>query len=160
MEATADSGALIDQQHIEIDEDEDAASLYAKALEAIRLQTERIVDRLNAGMLTMLPQDSAKASHWRKRTAADGRIDWRMPAQGVSQLVRALVKPYPGADFLFEGDAVKVWKCAVVANAASNLEPGKVLVVDGRHVTVKCGIDAICLLEHELSTLPKEGDYL
>ena len=160
MEAAADSGALIDQQHLVIHEDEDAASLYDKVLEAIKMQVERIVDQLNAGKLAVLPQDPAGANHWRKRSAADGRIDWRMPAKGVHQLVRALAKPYPGADFFFAGDAVKVWKCAVVANAASNLEPGKVLAVDGRHVTVKCGIDAICLLEHELPTLPREGDYL
>ena len=108
----------------------------------------------------MLPQDPARANHWRKRSAADGRVDWRMPAKGVHQLVRALARPYPGADFLFAGDSVKLWKCAVVADTACNLEPGKVLAVDGRHITVKWGIDAICLLEHELPTLPKEGDYL
>lgn len=160
MEAEADSGALIDQQRLVIEEDEDAASLYGKVLDAIKLQVERIADRINAGTLAVLPQDPAKANHWRKRNVADGRIDWRMPARGVHQLVRALARPYPGADFLFAGDPIKVWKCTVVEGAASNLEPGKVLAVDGRSITVKCGIDAICLLEHELPTLPKEGDYL
>lgn len=43
MEMEADSGALIDQQRLVIDEDEDAASLYGKALDAIKLQVERIV---------------------------------------------------------------------------------------------------------------------
>ena len=159
MEAEADSGALIDQQRLVIDEDEDATSLYGKVLDAIKLQVERIVDRLSKGTLAVLPQDPAKANHWRKRNAADGRIDWRMPAKGVHQLVRALARPYPGADFLFAGDSVKVWKCTVVEGAASNVEPGKVLAVDGRNITVKCGIDAVCLLEHELPTLPNEGDY-
>lgn len=160
MEMEADSGALIDQQRLVIDEDEDAASLYGKALDVIKLQVERIVNRLNDGTLTLLPQDPAKANHWRKRNAADGRIDWRMPAKGLHQLVRALARPYPGADFHHGGAPVKVWKCAVVEGVASNLEPGKVLKVDGRSITVKCGIDAICLLDHELYTLPREGDYL
>lgn len=160
MEAAVDSGALIDQQRLMIDENDDAASLYRKVVDAVKQQVERIVDQLNAGQLAVLPQDPARVNHWRKRSAADGRIDWRMPAKGVDQLVRALAKPYPGADFLFAGDSVKVWKCAVVNDAAGNLEPGRVLAVAGRHVTVKCGIDAVCLLEHELPTLPKEGDYL
>lgn len=160
MDASADTGALIDQLQIVIDEEEDAASLYGKVLEAIKLQVERIVDSLNASTLALMPQDSVQANHWRKRTASDGLIDWRMSANSVHQLVRALTKPYPGADFLFAGGTYKVWKCSVVKDVAGNLEPGKVLLVSGRNITVKCGIDAICLLEHGLLTLPKEGDYM
>lgn len=74
--------------------------------------------------------------------------------------MRALARPYPGADFHLGGAPVKVWECALVEGVASNLEPCKVLKVDGRRITVKYGIDAICLLDYELYTLPREGDYL
>lgn len=160
MEPTADSGALVDQQRIVIDSEDDAAVLYAKVLAAIRQQVAAIVERMNVGPLRVLPQDHALANHWRKRSATDGRIDWRMPAQGVHRLVRALARPYPGADFLYEGQPVKLWKCNLVPTGASNLEPGKVLSVVGAQITVKCGVDAICLVDHGLLALPREGGYL
>ena len=160
MEATADSGALVDQRPIKIDEDDDAPKLYDKVLAVIPQQVIAIIDRANVGQLDGLPQDHMKANIWRKRVPADGCIDWRMPAQGVHRLVNALTRPYPGADFKYEGRHIKVWKSAVVLGSLPNQEPGKVLSVVGRQVTVKCGVDALCLVEHELLTLPKEGGYL
>jgi methionyl-tRNA formyltransferase len=160
MEQAADSGALIDQQRVTIDSVDDAAALYAKMLAAIRRQVPAIVERMNAGPLQVTPQNEAVANYWRKRSVADGRIDWRMPAQGVERLVRALARPYPGAEFVRDGQPVKLWKCAVVPAPAANHEPGKVLYVVGAQITVKCGVDAVQLVDHELLALPAEGSYL
>lgn len=160
MQPEADSGPILDQQRIAISRDDDAASLYAKVLAAIRGQVGTIVDGLTTGRLRLLPQDEAHANHWRKRSAADGQIDWRMSAHSVYNLVRALSRPYPGADLVLGGRPAKVWKCAVALAGSPNQEPGKVLAVSGREVTIKCGVGAICLTEHELPALPAPGDYL
>ena len=160
MHADADAGPLLHQLPMAISEDDDAAALYAKVLLAIDTQLPLIVRGLVAGTLQAMPQDVTLASHWRKRGAADGLIDWRMGATNVRNLVRALGPPYPGAEFLRDGQAIKLWACAVVPGAAPHHEPGKVLAVDGRAVTVKCGVDALLLLDHGLLQLPAPGDYL
>lgn len=160
MDEGADSGPLLSQAPIPIGPDDDAATLYARILAAMPGQIADIVQGLSAGTLVPRPQDAAAANYWRKRGADDGRIDWRMEAGAIRNLVRALARPYPGAHFVAEGRDVKLWRCAVAPSSAANLEPGKVLAVEGRELVVKCGRDALRLQEHELDALPAPGDYL
>jgi len=160
MDAGADSGPLLSQRTIDIAPEDDAGALYAKVLAIIPGQVEEVVRGLTDGSLTPQPQDPARASYWRKRTADDGRIDWRMDADAVRNLVRALARPYPGAHFVHAGQSIKLWRCDVVQSGSPNVEPGKVLAVDGRCITVKCGRAAVRLLEHELDDLPAPGAYL
>jgi methionyl-tRNA formyltransferase len=83
---------------------------------------------------------------WRKRSCADGKIDWRMSAQTIHNLVRGLAAPYVGAHFLVDGKEIKVWKSAIFLNAPNNIEAGKVLLNTNEGLVVKCGVDAITLL--------------
>ncbi len=160
MDSGADSGPLLSQLPVVIDPDDDAASLYAKVLALIPRQVENIVRGLDDGSLVPHPQDASLATYWRKRSADDGRIDWRMEPYAVRNLVRALARPYPGAHFMHQGREIKVWRCIEQTVGAPNAEPGKVLAVDGRNITVRCGQGSVCLTDHELETLPSEGDYI
>lgn len=160
MDAGADSGDILSQQPVAIAPDDDAGRLYRKLIDTALPQLHTLTSALADGSATATPQDHTKATYWRKRSAADGRIDWRMPASGIHNLVRALARPYPGADCAHGGGVAKVWRSRVVADAPADLEPGKVLgVADGR-IRVKCGIGAIELIEHGFDPLPAEGSYL
>lgn len=160
MDSGADSGPLLSQLPVAIDPEDDAASLYAKVLALLPRQVENIVRNLDDASLVSQPQDAALATYWRKRSAEDGRIDWRMEPYAVRNLVRALARPYPGAHFIHKGREVKVWKCIEQTGGAPNAEPGKVLAVDGRNITVRCGQGSVCLTDHELDIFPAEGDYI
>lgn len=160
MDSGADSGPLLSQLPVGIDFEDDAASLYAKVLELLPRQVETIVRGLDDGSLIPQPQDVTCATYWRKRSVDDGRIDWRMESSAIRNLVRALSRPYPGAHFMYQGREVKVWRCNELAEAQPNAEPGKVLLVEGRHITVRSGRGAVCLIDHELDAIPSEGDYL
>jgi methionyl-tRNA formyltransferase len=160
MAPGADEGPIVDQVPITIDPEDDAGSLYRKILSVVPQQIERIVRGLAQGTLVRRPQPPDEGNSWRKRSAEDGRIDWRMSAESVHNLVRGLTRPYPGAHFEFAGGAVKVWRTEVVRDAPLFHEPGKVLAVDGRVVEVKCGSGSVRLLDHEMPELPSRGDYL
>ena len=160
MDAGADSGPLLSQLPIDIAAEDDATSLYSKVLALLPSQVESIVLGMSSGSLVPQSQDGSRATYWRKRSADDGRIDWRMDSSSVRNLVRALVRPYPGAHFVYQGREVKVWKCTESEAGAPNVEPGKVLDVFGRRITVRCGGGSVCLIDHELDTLPSSGDYL
>ncbi len=159
MDSGADSGPLLSQLPVGIDLEDDAASLYAKVLELLPLQIETIVRGLDDASLIPQPQDETRVTYWRKRSVDDGRIDWRMESSAIRNLVRALSRPYPGAHFMHQGREVKVWRCSEIAEAPPNAEPGKVLLVEGRHIIVRSGRGAVRLIDHELDTLPAKGDY-
>lgn len=160
MTDEADAGPLISQEPVEIVRSDDAGSLYARISETALRQLMDMTRELATGTATMIPQDHSKANHWRKRGPVDGLIDWRMPAEGIVNLVRALAPPYPGADCTYHDKKVKIWTAQAIANTRSNLEPGRVLAVEAANVVVKCGDGAVALIEHDFQPLPAVGSYL
>ncbi|GAB5348741.1 formyltransferase family protein [Alteriqipengyuania sp. 357] len=161
MDEGADSGPILSQVPLAIANEDDAASLYRKVLQVMPGQLQGIVAAMADGTLAPQPQDHALATTWRKRGAADGLIDWRMPASGIYNLVRALTRPYIGADFRLGDDLVKLWHCAEFdGDVPENAEPGKVLEAGPDGVVVKAGIGAVRLIETSDMPTPTVGDYL
>lgn len=160
MDAEADSGDILSQREIIIDGEDDARILYDKVAQSALEQIKEFVPHLAAGTFQRHKQDQRFANTWRKRSSADGKIDWRMSAHSIHNLVRGLAKPYVGAHFIVDGQEVKVWKTAVVSDVPRNIEPGKVLMQANSKSVVKCGEDAICLLVTEPSFEPIKGSYL
>lgn len=160
LDEGVDSGDILSQVFVPIEPDDNATSLYQKLIEAAKMQIPAFTRALAAGTYKRIPQDHTKANYWRKRTKADGEIDWRMSARTIHNLVRALAHPYPGAHFVWQGREIKVWRSEIVPCTLSYVEPGKVLAVDSSGILVKCGEDALRLVEHEFTELPREGSYL
>lgn len=160
MDEGADSGPIVSQHPVSIGPDETARELYDKLVREAETQLRLFLPQLAGGTCKMTPQDERGATYWRKRGVRDGEIDWRMPARGVHNLVRALTRPYPGAHIAVEDGHVKVWRTRVEAGAPVNAEPGKVLAIEGGAPLVKCGEGAVWLVEHELAHVPGEGGYL
>ena len=108
-----------------------------------------------------IKQDNKSANTWRKRGASDGLIDWRMSAQSIHNLVKALAKPYIGAHFTHEDNEIKVWKTKVIKTELCNIEPGKILDKDGDGCPViMCGSDLIKLIQIDTVMNLSIGDYL
>lgn len=160
MDAGADSGDILSQREIIIDNSDDARTLYDKVTEIALEQIEEFLPTLAAGTFQRRKQDQQLANTWRKRGRGDGEIDWRMSAHSIHNLVRGLAKPYVGAHFIVDGKEIKVWKTAVVSGVLRNIEPGKVLSQTGSKPVVKCGENAICLLVTEPSFEPIAGIYI
>ena len=160
MDAGADSGDILSQREIIINDTDDACELYDKVTQTALEQIEEFVPQLTKGTFKRKKQDHLLASTWRKRGSADGKIDWRMSAQSIHNLVRGLSKPYVGAHFTVKGQEIKLWKTAVVGISSPNIEPGKVLMQTSAGPVVKCGEDAICLLITEPKFEPLVGNYL
>jgi methionyl-tRNA formyltransferase len=161
MDEGADNGDILSQRPLPIFHDDDACSLYARMTEVALAQISEFLPQLESGSFERIPQDDAHANAWRKRSAEDGRIDWRMSAVNIYNLVRALAPPYPGATIFLDGRDYPVWKSEVIDMAVpKNLEPGRVLAVEGSVVSVASGDGAIRLLDHDLPTIPTVGGTL
>lgn len=159
MDEGADSGDIVSQVRMPVLPNDDAGSLYARLLDAIDKQILDIAAQLASGTLQRVPQDHAAASYWRKRGKRDGQIDWRMPAEGIRNLVRALAAPYPGAHCIINDQECKIHKVETVKSDA-DLEPGRVLSVTKNVITIKAGVDAVRLIQHEIDDVPKPLDCL
>lgn len=160
LDEGADSGDILSQEPVAIGEEDDAGTLYARVTEVALRQIETFTAQLAAGTHPRTPQDHAQATTWRKRGRADGLVDFRMSARSIHNLVRALARPYVGAHCLYQGLEVKLWRTARVTGAPPDREPGKVLAVEGERIVVKCGEEALALVEHEFPAPPAPGSYL
>ena len=160
MDEGADSGDILSQSRIKVEDEDDAASLYEKITEAALTQVQIFVPQLASGRFNRLTQDHSCANAWRKRSKMDGQIDWRMSARNIHNLVRALSKPYVGAHFLYQEQEIKVWSTELVFDVARNIEPGKILEVTDKGAVVRCGEQGIRLLGTEPVFKPGIGEYL
>ena len=160
MNEGADSGNIISQTLLPILDDDDAAALYERVIAVALSQIDDVIQQLTSSEVIGVPQDEAKANYWRKRDWRDGQIDWRMPASGIRNLVRALARPYVGAHFIRSDKTFKVWDCRIVENSSLLTEPGRILRVDSAGILVKCGVDAILLTDVDPYPSVMEVDYL
>jgi len=160
MDTGADSGDILSQHKIPILPSDNASSLYERVTTTALGQIREFLPQLISGNHPRNPQDHSLSNVWRKRHLPDGCIDFRMTAQSIFNLVRALSSPYFGAHFLYSGSTIKVWDCKPIPSGLINLEPGKVLCVDRLGILVKCGTDSILLTNISPSIDIKPGMYL
>lgn len=160
MDSGTDSGDIISQSHILINDNDCAKTLYRRITNEALDQIEQFLPKLELGTIVSHKQDHTLANVWRKRSSLDGIIDWRMSAKSIHNLVRGLSHPYIGAHFIFEGNEIKVWKTELIRDFPSNIEPGKVLSNSEKGSIVKCGDGAIQLLEIEPKYSLIPGSYL
>ena len=155
MDEGADSGPIVSQRTIAIDPNDNATSLYDKVL---RVSTEQLlklgIDLVN-GTAEFKEQDHSKATYWRKRSRKDGMIDFRMNANTIHNLVRALATPYPGAEFAFKDQFILVQRSSISCDEyPRHIEPGKVLSKANDNLLVKtAGCEAIWLLGLESNNI-------
>jgi methionyl-tRNA formyltransferase len=159
MDEGADSGPILSQRDLPIPSTWYADDLY-QAMCSVAIQQLR--DLLNAGdqpFIDAQPQPKL-GNVWRKRSKADGEIDWRMSAQSIRNLVRALGHPYPGAHFVYEGRDVIVRRAELAAFGHDNLEPGKILRCEADRFCIKCGQGALWISELSEPIELTDGEYL
>jgi methionyl-tRNA formyltransferase len=131
MVKSADAGAVVDQEGIDIDPRDTAEQAFRKVLPCARRVLARQIDALLAGTARETPQDDAQATYFGGRKPEDGRINWGQTSAQIFNLIRAVTDPYPGA-FTDVGDArLMVWwaETDTPATRQRRGKPGEVLSV-------------------------------
>ena len=160
MDDGADSGDIVSQYPIKISENDNAGTLYKRITETALEQIDEFLPTLQSGDCNKIKQDHSKSNTWRKRDKNDGKIDWRMSAITIHNLVRGLTKPYIGAHIKYKDEIIKVWETKVIRGGEENIEPGKVILVDNNGIVVKTGENAIRLKKTEPVLDIGPGSYL
>jgi methionyl-tRNA formyltransferase len=99
--------------------------------------------RLAEGRLTRTPQPDEGVSYAAKISKDEAALDLRLPASTLLRRIHAF-NPAPGASVQSGDSVLKIWRAERIAGSG---EPGLVLAVDARGVTVACGEDALLLTE-------------
>jgi methionyl-tRNA formyltransferase len=123
MEPKTDTGDIVDFQPFKIRARDDIRTAYQKVDQTAIEMIERTIPKIANGTEKLVKQDDNKATRYYKRTPDDGMIDLSWDAIKISDYVRALTHPYPGAFIRLECGDIKIWK-ASIASCDPGFEPG------------------------------------
>lgn len=154
MVKSADAGAMVDQDGVEIGPRDTAEQAFRKVLPCARRVLARQIDALLTGTAKETPQDDAQATYFGGRRPEDGRINWSQTSRQIFNLIRAVTDPYPGA-FTDVGPArLMVWWAETDSPAARGKrgKPGELLSV--APLVVATGDGAIELTKTEWRNAP------
>jgi len=153
MEQGADTGAIIHQENLEVLLSDTASTLYEKIISQALRQIPMFTRQLRDGDAVFIEQDETKSSEWRKRGFRDGIIDWRMSAISIYNLIRALTKPYCGAQFACKEQFIIIWRAEIPQPSSDEFnaditfeEPGKILAIDEYSMLIQCGDNSTILV--------------
>lgn len=154
MDTGVDTGDILTQKKVTIDDKETAESLFGKLSKA---GAELIVDtlpKLEKGEIIPVKQDESYASHVKMMDKSMGRIDWTKDAALIERLVRGL-NAWPSAYTSYQGKTVKIWNSDVVrGDADSGLKdaekPGTIVAVAKDFFDVACGKGILRIYELQL----------
>lgn len=144
MEAGLDTGPVYAEARVGIGPATTAGELHDQLAARGGELLVAELDGILAGAAVATPQDDVLATYAPKIAKADARIDWTRPASEIDRAVRAY-NPYPGANFGFEDERVKLWRAS--AESAAGKAPGQVMAVDAAGISVACGDGSLVLTE-------------
>jgi len=157
MVKSADAGAVVDQDGVDIGPRDTAEQAFRKVLPCARRVLARQIDALLAGTAKETPQDESQVTYFGGRKPEDGRIAWTRTSAQIFNLIRAVTDPYPGAFTDVGGARLMVWWVEPDSAAAKGRKgkPGEILAV--APLVVATGDGALELSRVEWRNAPAPG---
>lgn len=109
-----DTGKVITQIEVPIDENDTGGILLEKYAKAYFPLIKNVLEKVRTNQLTLTAQIEENASYFGKRTPNDGQINWTWSDETIRNWVRAQAAPYPGAFTFYEGQKIVIDKISVV----------------------------------------------
>lgn len=152
-----DTGDIIFQEEIDIDDDDDAGSIHDKLMRLGAQLAVKTVDAIERGTATFHKQDDIDPATIKKAPKIfkdDMRIIWDRPATDIVNHIRGL-SPYPAAWTTLTDDkgadiTAKIFK-AVKATSPQSLAPGQIKVIDGKRLLIGTADQPVEICDIQLS---------
>jgi len=113
LEDKVDTGNIILQEKISIDDKDDFGSLHDKMMMLGSEVVLKTINLIDSGNYSLTKQNDSVTSPAPKITKEICEIDWSKYAVEIHNLVRGL-SPYPGAYFNYNGKTYKVFKTKMI----------------------------------------------
>ncbi len=137
MDAGMDTGPILTQEQVPIEEEDTAESLEAKLAEVGAELLIRTLPEWFEHRLVPRPQREEEATYTKPISKADGEINWKLSALEIWRRVRAFY-PWPGCYTRYQGKLFKIL-AAVPLPGEEGLPPGKVIKLSEPEVPVGVG---------------------
>ncbi len=135
LDEGVDTGDIIGQSVIEINENTTATDLYKKVDEMHVELISKYWDDISNDRVVLTKQDESMATEWPGRKPEDGELFSSMTMDEADKLVRAVTHPYP-ATFYKDGDKViRIWSARV------NVDEGEIKLSDGYLIPIDYEIE-------------------
>jgi len=144
-----DAGAIIMQQDIAINHDDDSVSLESKLRDLgaeLLLKSIAIIKNKD---YKLIPQDEKNVSFAPKLKKSDGLINWQKPAEEINDLIRGAL-PWPGAFTHYKGKLLKIYKADVVQKTGLSAGAGEILNISKAGLEIVTGKGVLVVRELQL----------
>lgn len=136
MDETLDTGDILASIKYPINANEDANIIKNRMFEyTIKLFDENWEEIIN-NRCRIIKQDHSKGYYFPARKPEDGLINWHSNAKDINNLIRALVKPFPGAFSFYEGIYFRFEKAEILIDNKVHFKPGKIIKSDKNYIIV------------------------
>jgi methionyl-tRNA formyltransferase len=125
LDEGVDTGDIIGQDSISLNENSTATELYKKVDQMHITLIEKYWNSIVNNNITLTKQNEADATEWPGRKPEDGEILNSMTMDEADKLVRAVTHPYPGAFYHAEEKTLRIW------SAKTNSADGGITLKDG-----------------------------
>ncbi|MEX0998528.1 MAG: methionyl-tRNA formyltransferase, partial [Thermodesulfobacteriota bacterium] len=146
MDEGMDTGDMLLKKEIQIQDEDDAGSLYEKLSQLGAELLLETISQLQEGKLDPAKQDESQATYAPMLKKSDGEIKWEKSAVEIRNLVRGL-NPWPGTFTKLGNKSLKIFKTKIVDGGGS---PGEVLESDLGGLVVATSEGALEILELQL----------
>jgi methionyl-tRNA formyltransferase len=143
MEEGLDTGPMLLMEGLPIEATDTTGTLHDKVAALGARMIVEALHKMAAGGLVATPQPDVGVTYAAKITKEEARLDFTLPADVLARKIRAF-NPFPGANGMVDGVAVKIWHADAVDG---NGTPGQVLQADAGGIVVACGAGALRLTE-------------
>jgi len=140
-----DAGPIIDQVKFPIRLVDTVYDVKQKIAKITPKLVVEVLQRIKKGALKIRPQRGT-AKYYPPRKPEDGRIDFKKNAGEIYNLVRALVKPWPGA-YAFYGRKKIIFERTDFSKNMVNMKPATITRVDRDQVEIAAGKGVLILKE-------------
>ena len=144
-----DAGAIIMQQDIAINHDDDSVSLESKLRDLgaeLLLKSIAIIKNKD---YKLIPQDEKNVSFAPKLKKSDGLINWQKPAEEINDLIRGAL-PWPGAFTHYKGKLLKIYKADVVQRTGLSAGAGEILNISKAGLEIVTGKGVLVVRELQI----------
>jgi len=148
MDTGLDTGAILAQQNFDIADDDTTATLEPRLAKLGAELLLQVLNLLQSGSITKIPQDNALTTYAAKITKEEARINWQKSVKEVERMIRAF-NPWPIAYTEINGLVVRIFKAVLLDNKISNNTPGTIIHSDknGIDIAAQNGVLRFCEIQ-------------
>jgi methionyl-tRNA formyltransferase len=153
-----DTGDIIVQKKVPIFFEDSASVLHDRIYREASELLKCVLKSVTSGeKLKGIRQENLKASYFRPRNPQDGLIDWNKDGKNIYNLIRALVKPWPGAYTYIQNKKIIFWNARFEIGTQES-SPGTLVDILGSNLVVS--VNGGKLIVNEFESFDKDNNEI